>query len=265
MNERYAERVLTMSAEAAEFADELGFSDQLGSTPGQGTGMGLGKGPGMGLGKGPGQGLGQGPGVCGGPALRGLRLSGGAGASPLVHWSAMAAAAAIVLAAGVWFAVTKQPAGGSGGLATPVAAKAERAAAVLALAEEPNVNMVVALFREDDKPNDECPACWCVTQWHEDWGTGRDITKVLGDELLAASKERRCVARPQQMIVVGLSGPASAMPASDELARQLALCLAEKQDDPSPRERLGAGYKLGTAQPSCLPVGVDYRLATWTR
>jgi len=242
MNERHTEHVLTMSAEAAEFADELGFSDQPGDKPFRGSG------------------------TFGFAGRDGSRVLRGTGGSPLVRWSALGAAAAIVLVVGVWFAVLGQPAASPTAPAALIVAKAEQKATVPALADEPNVNMIVALFRDDDRASDECPACWCVTRWHEDWGTGRDITEVLGDELLAASKDRRCVARPQQMIVVGLSGPASAMPASDELARQLALCLAEKQDDPSLRDGGGgAGYRSATLPRLCLPVGVDYRLATWTR
>ena len=232
MNERHTENLLIISAEAAEFADDLGFSEPPASRF---------------------------------PAASSTPTSHGTGASPLVHWSAMAAAAALILGVSVWFAVIRQPAAIPTLPLAPILAKSESTTTTPSVRDDPNVNIVVALFRDNDKPSDECPACWCVTQWHADWGTGRDITKVQGDELLAASKDRKCVARPQQMIVVGLSGPASAMPASADLARQLALCLVEQQDDSSPQILSAAGDKPAAMQASCLPIGVDYRLATWTR
>lgn len=232
MNQLQVENLLAMSREATDFEHELGFTASPASTCATGPKA---------------------------PAMH------GAGASPLVHWSAMAAAAAVMLALGVWFTVVRQPAAIPAAIVFPTIAKIESKTTAPAVCEEPNVNMVVALFRDDDTPSDECPACWCVTQWSADWGTGRDITKVQGAELLAASKDRQCVARPQQVIVVGLSGPASAMPASDDLARQLALCIAEKHDEPAAQVSNTTGYKPAAAQPSCLPIGVDYRLATWTR
>jgi hypothetical protein len=140
---------------------------------------------------------------------------------------------------------------------------------------EQNVHMVVALYRQGDEPRgpgagsgDDCTSCWCVTQWTPDWSQGRGLCEVPDAELLTGSMDRRCVTSPKRVIVVGLSGPASAMPSSDEHARELALCLAQQKGKLSSGSVVtmpGQMAQMASSQVTCVPVGVDYRIASWTR
>lgn len=115
-------------------------------------------------------------------------------------------------------------------------------------------NMLIALYRADEaggqEPAGKCPECWCVQRWKPEWGVGRDLGSVRDDELIGASMERACVASPASMVVIGLSGPAESLPASDEQAREVAMCILD-QAEPS-----GAG---------CLASNVDVRVETWKR
>lgn len=113
---------------------------------------------------------------------------------------------------------------------------------------EDQVHVVVALYRNDTNVNENCPECWCVARWSAQWSDGRSIYEVQDDELVGASMAHACVLDPKQVVVVGLSGPASSMPASDQQALDLSLCLM--------------GEVPATPQ-NCVPAGVDYCMASW--
>ncbi len=116
-------------------------------------------------------------------------------------------------------------------------------------------DMLIALYRADEpadgagKP-EQCPECWCVQRWKPEWRDVCDVSVVRGDELIDASIRRACVTRPSRVVVIGLSGPAEALPKSDEQARDVALCILDRQ---------------GESGPVCVASGVDVRVETWKR
>jgi len=61
---------------------------------------------------------------------------------------------------------------------------------------------------------------------------------------------RSCVGDPSRIIVIGLSGPEDALPKTDDQALQLSLCL------------IGQSPSAGT---TCVPSGLDYCMAGWSR
>lgn len=117
-------------------------------------------------------------------------------------------------------------------------------------------HMLIALYRADDdkaSPGATCPECWCVKRWKPELKNGKDLASVGGDELIGASIERSCVGDPARMVVIGLSGPADALPKSDDQARDVAMCILDKTGD-------------GAVQPvGCLASSVDVRVETWKR
>ncbi len=111
-------------------------------------------------------------------------------------------------------------------------------------------HVVVALYRKDSATNERCPECWCVARWSADWSDGRSINEIEDHELVDDSMARSCVLDPQRVVVVGLSGPAASMPTTDQQALELSLCL------------LGETAPTNT---NCVPVGVDYCMASWSK
>ncbi len=120
---------------------------------------------------------------------------------------------------------------------------------------ERTVNMVVALYRSDKRTNERCAECWCVARWDADWGDGRTVNELEHDELVSGSVARSCVGDPQRVVVIGLSGPASAMPRTDQQALDLSLCLMGEVDHTPSASTLTA----------CVPKGLDYCMADWNR
>ncbi len=116
-------------------------------------------------------------------------------------------------------------------------------------------DMLIALYRADE-PSDasgkpeQCPECWCVQRWKPEWRNVCDAAVVRGEELIDASIERACVNKPSRVVVIGLSGPAEALPKSDEQAREVALCILDAQAE---------------SGPVCVASGVDVRVETWKR
>lgn len=162
------------------------------------------------------------------------------------RWVASALAACIVVAVTVilWQSRTTVP-------EASVAVKPPRqlpSQPVVAPVIDDQVHVVVALYRNDTNVNENCPECWCVARWSAQWSDGRSIYEVQDDELVGASMAHACVLDPKQVVVVGLSGPASSMPASDQQALDLSLCLM--------------GEVPATPQ-NCVPAGVDYCMASW--
>ena len=119
----------------------------------------------------------------------------------------------------------------------------------------PNVQVVVALYRSDSSPTERCPECWCVARWSADWGEGRSVNELQDHELVDDSMMHACVTDPKRVVVLGLSGPASSMPKTDQQALDLSLCLMGLQGSASPQARVD--------DPNCMPKGLDYCLTTW--
>lgn len=116
--------------------------------------------------------------------------------------------------------------------------------------DDDQVHVVVALYRNDSNESEQCPECWCVAQWSAQWSDGRSINEVQDEELVGASMAHACVLDPKRVVVVGLSGPATSMPKSDQQARELSLCLMGE---------------LPATSENCVPNGVDYCMASWNR
>ena len=119
----------------------------------------------------------------------------------------------------------------------------------------PNVQVVVALYRSDSSPTERCPECWCVARWSADWGEGRSVNELQDHELVDDSMMHACVTDPKRVVVLGLSGPASSMPKTDQQALDMSLCLMGLQGSASPQ--------ASVENPNCTPVGLDYCLTTW--
>ncbi len=119
----------------------------------------------------------------------------------------------------------------------------------------PNVQVVIALYRSDSSPTERCPECWCVARWSADWGEGRSVNELQDHELVDDSMMHACVTDPKRVVVLGLSGPASSMPKTDQQALDMSLCLMGLQGSASPQ--------ASVENPNCTPVGLDYCLTTW--
>jgi len=111
-------------------------------------------------------------------------------------------------------------------------------------------DLVVAIYRGESSRGDSCGDCWCVRRWSPNWGTERNINELEEEELVDDSIVRSCVGDPSRIIVIGLSGPEAALPKSDDQALQLSLCL------------IGHSPSAGT---TCVPSGLDYCMAAWSR
>lgn len=123
----------------------------------------------------------------------------------------------------------------------------------------PVVHQVVALFRGDADAEGRCPDCWCVAQWSPNWGEGRGTNDLHEDELVQASLNHACVTDPQRVVIVGLTGPATAMPKSEAEALEMSLCLLKKQSAQFPVSI------VDNTSAYCLPAGVDYCMTTWDK
>lgn len=123
----------------------------------------------------------------------------------------------------------------------------------------PVVHQVVALFRGDADAEGRCPDCWCVAQWSPNWGEGRGTNDLHEDELVQASLTHACVTDPQRVVIVGLTGPATAMPKSEAEALEMSLCLLKKQSAQFPVSL------VDNTSAYCLPAGVDYCMTTWDK
>lgn len=114
--------------------------------------------------------------------------------------------------------------------------------------------MLVALYRaatdaaSTTSPTFEsCPKCWCLARW-----TPQQNTAALADhELVSASFGKACVPEPAEVIVIGLSGPANALPTSDDQALSLAMCVLDTQASRSPTQ--------------CIDDEVEVRIASWKK
>ncbi len=123
----------------------------------------------------------------------------------------------------------------------------------------PVVHRVVALFRGDTDDEGRCPDCWCVAQWSPNWGEGRGTNDLHEEELVQASLTHACVSDPRRVVIVGLTGPASAMPKSEAEALEMSLCLLKKQSAQFPVSL------VDNTSAYCLPTGVDYCMTTWDK
>lgn len=123
----------------------------------------------------------------------------------------------------------------------------------------PIVHQVVALYRGDSDADGRCPDCWCVAQWSPNWGDGRGTNDLHEDELVQASLHHACVTDPQRVVIVGLTGPVTAMPKSDAEALEMSLCLLKKQSSNFPVSI------VDNASAFCLPSEVDYCMTTWDK
>ncbi len=123
-------------------------------------------------------------------------------------------------------------------------------------------NMLIALYRAEDGRDAVCPDCWCVQRWEPRWDTAVDVRRAPDFDMLGESIERSCVADPARIVVIGLSGPAESLPASDDQAREIALCLLEG----APDGVNGAGESvLHASSTGCIASTVEYRIQTWNR
>lgn len=114
----------------------------------------------------------------------------------------------------------------------------------------PHGDLVVAIYRGEHGRGDGCGECWCVQRWSPNWGAERNINELEESELVDDSIVRSCVGDPSRIIVIGLSGPEDALPKTDDQALQLSLCL------------IGQSPSAGT---TCVPSGLDYCMAGWSR
>jgi hypothetical protein len=111
-------------------------------------------------------------------------------------------------------------------------------------------DLVVAIYRGEDSRGDGCGECWCVRRWSPHWGADRNVNELEETELVDDSIVRSCVGNPSRVIVIGLSGPEDALPKTDDQALQLSLCL------------IGQSPSAGI---TCVPRGLDYCMAGWSR
>ncbi len=168
-------------------------------------------------------------------------------------WRRLAIAAALLFAATAWMLLPEplRVEESNDGVPPPIA-RLDVPDATEQPAEAP-VHMVVALYRGDDRSSERCPECWCVERRSANWSDGRNVNELEHEELVSGSIGLSCVADPRRVVVIGLSGPAAAMPRTDEQALELSLCLIGEKD-------FAGG---GTAQ-GCIPKGLDYCMADWT-
>lgn len=123
-------------------------------------------------------------------------------------------------------------------------------------------NMLIALYRAEDGRDAVCPDCWCVQRWEPRWDATVDVRRAPDFDMLGESIERSCVADPARIVVIGLSGPADSLPASDDQAREIALCLLEG----APDGMNGSGEAvLHASSTGCVASTVEYRIQTWNR
>lgn len=123
--------------------------------------------------------------------------------------------------------------------------------------------MLVALYQRTDSATAQCPDCWCVRRWNPDLPDGKSLDAVASDALIADSLIRSCTPAPRRMVVVALRGPAASMPASDEQAKAMALCVLDRHNGDSPP---AGDAMLAAAMPkpqACVPGGVHVRVALW--
>lgn len=158
------------------------------------------------------------------------------------EWASVAALVALAVGLGV-----------VGQRARHGTAAAPRQAALVAPAH--HENMLIALYRAEDGKDAVCPDCWCIQSWHPEWEAEVDVRRVADADVLAESIVRSCVTDPSRIVVVGLSGPREALPASDDQAREVALCLLEGSPD--------AAGSFGA--PGCVASSIEYRIHTWNR
>lgn len=134
--------------------------------------------------------------------------------------------------------------------APPIALQGRPAARTMITAREgaapERASMVIALYRTDGGKDRPCRDCWGLARWTPQWPHGCDVTTVGRDEMLSAM-HRSGVAASGAVVLVGLSGPAAELPASDAQAREAALCLME-----SPAQ-------------DCVASAVDVRVHSWPR
>ncbi len=169
---------------------------------------------------------------------------------------ALATAASLLLAVTLWIAL--RPRESLQQLARDVPAPAPARAPVL-ITETSIVHRFVALYRDDVDPDGRCPECWCVAQLAANGGDGRNVSDLHEDELLQATLRNSCVINPQRVVIVGLTGPATAMPKNDAEALEMSLCLLKKQSGVA----LSPTELAATVQ--CLPSSVDYCMTTWDK
>ena len=105
----------------------------------------------------------------------------------------------------------------------------------------PTRNMMMAVF------SDECGERSCVVTHDRDDLSGRDPTKMSDEELLDLAMGDRCVPAAEQVVVIGLSGPETALPRNDAEAHTLAACFGSAP---------GFGQSP-TAFLACVPPGVS--------
>jgi len=169
----------------------------------------------------------------------------------------MIAAAALTLLAGLatFLSIT-------GGLSPPSrqGATAGKGRPLAGPAGSTHQNMLIALYRAEDGRDTVCPDCWCVQRWQPHWEAEVDVRRVADLDMLGESIERACVADPSRIVVIGLSGPADALPASDDQAREVALCLL----DGAPDGAVDAPAHALTS-PGCIASSIEYRIHTWNR
>ncbi|MEK6702553.1 MAG: hypothetical protein AABZ53_09835 [Planctomycetota bacterium] len=124
--------------------------------------------------------------------------------------------------------------------------------------------MLIALYRGDDGRGATCADCWCVQRWVPTLEDEQELSGVTKDEMICASMDRTCVKDPARVVVVGLSGPAELLPASDDTARDIAICLMEYQDSKSEPDTLDATI-AALASAGCVASSVDVHIHSWAR
>lgn len=126
------------------------------------------------------------------------------------------------------------------------------------IGDSPIVHRFVALYRDDLDPDGRCSECWCVAQLAVNVDDGRMVSDMHEDELVQTTLSHACVIDPKRIVIVGLTGPANAMPTTDAEALAMSLCLLKTQT-------AIASANSEPAAAHCLPPSVDYCMTTWDK
>jgi len=131
-----------------------------------------------------------------------------------VWWAAGVAAAVAVLSAGAWLFGSRGPAPSPRDGVVNAGTRPVGAAPV-----EQVASLLLAVYQDDDG------TLSCVN-WSADALKGRAMSSLTADELTRMGLALACDPQAARILVVGLEGPAGALPSSDARAQVVAECLS---------------------------------------
>lgn len=183
-------------------------------------------------------------------------------------WVSLASAACLALSVTVMQHMKIVPPNPNPSRAMIHKANPDRAVNSPAAASQDRQTMLIALYRGDDGRGATCPDCWCMQRWVPELDSEHELTGAASDEMICASMARSCVKDPAHVVVVGLSGPPESLPATDDTAREIAICLMEYQasKDAARSEPQTLNATIGAlASASCVASSVDVHIQSWSR